>query len=200
MFDDNNLPRGMCDMNASAYSACTYNIVVGWATGGDLVRKIVTDLASLNSLFLYSWLSFQLKLVYPLVLTFLQNITCYKSTIIMEMALQVEKSFPLNNEDTSSIILGAVDNSGVRLYVGNEMRSYDLGGLTFGVHSLPSSLAIPPRVDTFTVDSYCGADASRMVCLSLSLERQRTCVSCIVELSRVGFNIFFVLWSHTFTR
>ena len=39
-FDDNNLPRGICDRNATAYSQCTYNIVIGWGKGGDRVRPI----------------------------------------------------------------------------------------------------------------------------------------------------------------
>jgi len=56
------------------------------------------------------------------------------------------------------IFLGHIDNSGIRLYVGNELRPYDLGGLTFGVDSLPS------KVDGFSVDSYCTADAGLYVC------------------------------------
>ena len=70
------------------------------------------------------------------------------------------------------IVLDNVDASGVRLYVSNELRSYDLGGLTFGVHSLPSSIVIPPRVSSFAIDSYCGADASRSVCY-LSITKHR---------------------------
>jgi hypothetical protein len=62
------------------------------------------------------------------------------------------------------IFLGHIDNSGIRLYVGNELRQYDLGGLKFGVDSLPSSLAIPSKVDGFSVDSYCTADAGLYVC------------------------------------
>ncbi len=61
-------------------------------------------------------------------------------------------------------LLGYIDNSGVRLYIGNELRPYDLGGLTFGMDPLPSSLAIPPQFNGFSVDSYCTADASLDVC------------------------------------
>ena len=70
------------------------------------------------------------------------------------------------DENSQPIVLDNVDASGVRLYVSNELRSYDLGGLTFGVHSLPSSIAIPPQMPSFAIDSYCGADASRSVCYS----------------------------------
>jgi hypothetical protein len=38
VFDDNNLPYGVCSDNATAYNLCTFNIVIGWATGGDYVR------------------------------------------------------------------------------------------------------------------------------------------------------------------
>lgn len=56
-----------------------------------------------------------------------------------------------------------MDQSGVRLYIGNQLRPNDLGGLTFGVESSPSGLAIPPKMDAFVVDSYCGADVSNAV-------------------------------------
>jgi hypothetical protein len=38
VFDDNNLPRGICDDKVTAYALCTFNIIIGWATGGDYVR------------------------------------------------------------------------------------------------------------------------------------------------------------------
>jgi hypothetical protein len=38
VFDDNDLPLGICDDNVTAYGLCRFNIVIGWATGGDYVR------------------------------------------------------------------------------------------------------------------------------------------------------------------
>ena len=40
VFDDDNLPRGICDGNVTAFSQCTYNIVIGWGKGGNGVRHI----------------------------------------------------------------------------------------------------------------------------------------------------------------
>jgi hypothetical protein len=60
--------------------------------------------------------------------------------------------------------LAYTDNSGIQFYVGNTLRPYDIGGLTLGVDSTPSSLAIPPNVSAFSVDTYCPGDASLLVC------------------------------------
>ena len=68
--------------------------------------------------------------------------------------------------NSQPIVLDNVDTSGVRLYATDKLRLNDLGGITFGVHSLPSSIVIPPQVPSFAIDSYCGADASRSVCYS----------------------------------
>ena len=50
------------------------------------------------------------------------------------------------------------------MYVGKELRPHEFGGLTLGVESSPMSIAIPPQVEAFSVDSYCTGDASRYVC------------------------------------
>lgn len=54
------------------------------------------------------------------------------------------------------------DSSGIRFYLGNELRQYDLSYLVFGTLSSPASLAIPPNADQFIVDSYCPAEATRV--------------------------------------
>lgn len=41
VYDDNNLPNGPCDNNVTAYSLCTFNIIIGWGTGGDYVSLIL---------------------------------------------------------------------------------------------------------------------------------------------------------------
>ncbi|CAF3332219.1 unnamed protein product [Rotaria socialis] len=47
------------------------------------------------------------------------------------------------------------DNTGIRFYLGKELRQYDLGYLTFGTSINALALTIPPKVAQFTVDSYC---------------------------------------------
>ena len=58
------------------------------------------------------------------------------------------------------LCLDRVDSSGIRFYLGNELRQHDLGYLTLGTNSNGLALAIPPRVDQFIVDSYCSAKAT----------------------------------------
>jgi len=53
-----------------------------------------------------------------------------------------------------------VDNSGLRFYVSDQLRQYDIGYLTFGTDATILSLAIPPQVQNFAVDAYCPSDAS----------------------------------------
>ncbi|UJR14303.1 hypothetical protein I4U23_001293 [Adineta vaga] len=53
------------------------------------------------------------------------------------------------------------DNSGIRFYLGNELRKYDLGFLTFGIGSTPSGLIIPPKTEQFITDSFCPSEATR---------------------------------------
>ncbi|CAF1240142.1 unnamed protein product, partial [Didymodactylos carnosus] len=53
------------------------------------------------------------------------------------------------------------DSSGIRFYLANELRRYDLGYVLFGTLSRPASLAIPPKTEQFIVDSYCPPEATR---------------------------------------
>jgi hypothetical protein len=53
--------------------------------------------------------------------------------------------------------LDRTDSSGIKFYLGNELRQYDLGYLTLGTESDATGLAIPPRMDRLVVDSYCPA-------------------------------------------
>ncbi len=62
------------------------------------------------------------------------------------------------------ISLDRIDNSGLRFYFGNKLRQYDLGLFTIGAQVSSLSLAIPPKVNNFIVDSYCPAEASLNVC------------------------------------
>ncbi|CAF1495013.1 unnamed protein product [Rotaria sp. Silwood1] len=52
-------------------------------------------------------------------------------------------------------ISNRADNSGIRFFLGDTLRQYDIGYLTLGVLANEVSLAIPPNVEQFNVDSYC---------------------------------------------
>ncbi|UJR17775.1 hypothetical protein I4U23_004673 [Adineta vaga] len=53
------------------------------------------------------------------------------------------------------------DSSGIRFYLGKNLRPNDLGYLLFGTLSNPASLALPPNMNQFIVDSYCPSEATR---------------------------------------
>ncbi len=63
-------------------------------------------------------------------------------------------------------ILDRRDSSGIRFYLSNERRQYDIGYLVLGTDVSLLSLAIPPRVDQFMIDSYCSSTATRVCCSS----------------------------------
>lgn len=50
------------------------------------------------------------------------------------------------------------DSSGIRFYLGNELRQHDIGYLTFGTDSSAAAIAIPPHADKFIIDSYCPSE------------------------------------------
>jgi hypothetical protein len=54
------------------------------------------------------------------------------------------------------------DSSGIRFYVGKQLRQYDLGYLTLGLGSSFAGIAIPPKVDRFNIDSYCPASVTKV--------------------------------------
>ena len=58
--------------------------------------------------------------------------------------------------------LDRMDSSGIRFYLGNELRQYDLGYLTLGTDSDATAIAIPPRADRLTIDSYCPASVTQV--------------------------------------
>ncbi|CAF5002602.1 unnamed protein product, partial [Rotaria sp. Silwood1] len=57
-------------------------------------------------------------------------------------------------------ISNITDSSGIRFYISNQLRQYDIGYLTFGTDIRSTSLAIPPNVQNFIVDSYCPRNAT----------------------------------------
>lgn len=54
------------------------------------------------------------------------------------------------------------DSSGLRFYLGNELRQYDLGYLTLGASVSNRAIAIPPTADRFILDSYCPTEATKV--------------------------------------
>jgi len=54
------------------------------------------------------------------------------------------------------------DNTGIRFYIGKELRQYDIGYLSFGTVVSALALAIPPKVERFIVDSYCPSGFSKV--------------------------------------
>lgn len=73
------------------------------------------------------------------------------------------------------MILGRMDSTGIRFYLGNELRPQELGYLTFGSDSSFVGLAIPPRADRFIVDTYCPATATS-VCSSSTYFSIKWCI------------------------
>ena len=53
--------------------------------------------------------------------------------------------------------VGRRDSSGIRYYIGNELREQELGFLALGTESMDLGISIPPRADRFVIDSYCPA-------------------------------------------
>lgn len=58
--------------------------------------------------------------------------------------------------------LDRYDSSGIRFYVGEKLRRYDLGYLTVGTESHPGAFIIPPRVDLFQVNAFCTDNATEV--------------------------------------
>lgn len=54
------------------------------------------------------------------------------------------------------------DSSGIRFYLGKELRKYDLGFLTLGSGASSSGLAIPPQMERFVVDTYCPSEVTHV--------------------------------------
>ncbi|CAF4533460.1 unnamed protein product, partial [Rotaria sp. Silwood2] len=57
------------------------------------------------------------------------------------------------------------DNTGIRFYIGKQLRQYDIGYMSFGTVVSALALAIPPKVERFIVDSYCPSGFSKMYIL-----------------------------------
>ncbi|CAF3811928.1 unnamed protein product [Rotaria sp. Silwood1] len=122
VFDDKNLPSGICDDLGEVLIPCTSNIATGWAVGGDYINEF-PDVAG-----------------YPVGGDF-------------EIKYYVIQMHYNNIHQMSN----RTDSSGMRFYISNELRQYDIGYLTLGQDSDATAIAIPPYDDRLVIDSYCPA-------------------------------------------
>ncbi|CAF4108437.1 unnamed protein product [Rotaria sp. Silwood2] len=120
VFDDNNLPSGICDDLGEVLIPCTSNIATGWAVGGDYINEF-PEVAG-----------------YPVGGDF-------------EIKYYVIQMHYNNIHQMSN----RTDSSGMRFYLSNELRQYDIGYLTLGQDSDATAIAIPPYDDHLVIDSYC---------------------------------------------
>jgi len=65
--------------------------------------------------------------------------------------------------DNPNRIPNRSDSTGVRFYFGKEHRRYELGYLGLGTEANANSVAIPPGANRFIVDSYCTANATKLI-------------------------------------
>ncbi|CAF1194209.1 unnamed protein product [Rotaria sp. Silwood1] len=122
VYDDKNLPSGICDDLGEVLIPCTSNIATGWAVGGDYINEF-PDVAG-----------------YPVGGDF-------------EIKYYVIQMHYNNIHQMSN----RTDSSGMRFYLSNELRQYDIGYLTLGQDSDATAIAIPPYDDRLVIDSYCPA-------------------------------------------
>ena len=86
----------------------------------------------------------------------------------------------------SSNELDRTDSSGIQFYLGNELRQYDLGYLTFGIDSDATAIAIPPRADRLAIDSYCPALVTQVSNMYYDSASIRSSLS--IEFSKNGYH------------
>lgn len=158
VFPDDNLPEGLCDDLYDKIHTCTANIATAWAVGGDTVSVCISSFVD-EKYCLNRLLNIQKQLDIQLEVILKSNITRFRCIIIIKTKNQVQKIVKYES-NVSIVILGRTDSTGIRYYLGNELRPHELGYLTFGADSTFVSLAIPPRADRFIVDAYCTATAT----------------------------------------
>ncbi|CAF4684054.1 unnamed protein product [Rotaria sp. Silwood1] len=66
------------------------------------------------------------------------------------------------NSATGWVVGDRRDSSGIRYYISDKLRRYDLGYLTFGTGFSIDSIVIPPKMNKFVVNSYCPSQATRV--------------------------------------
>lgn len=98
-------------------------------------------------------------------------------------------------------LLDLRDSSGIRFYLGNDLRPHDLGYLVLGTSSNPASLALPPDVLQFRVDSFCPPEATRVW---ISILRSDALTSFLlfifVGYSTIGYQYYIRLTPYAFAR
>jgi hypothetical protein len=86
--------------------------------------------------------------------------------------------------NSSVVILDRTDSTGIRFYLGNELRQHDLGHLTLGVDSSAIGIAVPPRADRFIVDTYCTANATSVSTSQFFCGRMHSVTFCMESLNQ----------------
>ncbi|CAF1402975.1 unnamed protein product, partial [Didymodactylos carnosus] len=126
VFDDNNLPNGICDDIIQSIFPCFTNVASIWAVGGDEMMEY-PEIGG-----------------YPIGGDF--EIKYY----MLQMHYDNPKLTPNRR-----------DSSGVRFYLGNELRQHELSYLSIGAEVSYSAIAIPPGIDRFLLDCYCSSEATQ---------------------------------------
>ena len=141
--------------------SCKTDVVAAWAIGGDDVRLSLRRWNEKTRIS-FRWRNSRKKPVMPLVKIREFDTSWFKCTTIIRKARQVNQlSVPLRVV-SNCFSSDRTDSSGIRFYVNDRLRQYDLGYLQFGTESNAAALAIPPGVDQFIVDSYCSPKASQV--------------------------------------
>ncbi|CAF3853401.1 unnamed protein product [Rotaria sp. Silwood1] len=126
IFDDNNLPDGICDEIIASIFQCFKTVASIWAVGGDEI----VEYPEIGG--------------YPVGGDF--EIKYYM--------LQMHYNNP-------KLIPNRRDSSGVRFYLGKQLRQYELGYLSIGADVSCSAIAIPSGIDRFILDCYCPSEATQ---------------------------------------
>ncbi|CAF1034776.1 unnamed protein product [Rotaria sordida] len=89
------------------------------------------------------------------------------------------------------------DSSGIRFYVGEELRQCDIGYLTLGTESNPSGIVIPPKASEFAIDAFCTPKATEKIPESgksvwTKLIRKDTAVQYLFNAESYNFNYQFL--------
>ncbi len=83
VFDDNNLPEGVCDQIYPEVASCVSNIASGWAVGGDEVSFQTSPSPRITPCLNRLW-NFQKQLDIQLEVILKLNITWFKCIMIIQ--------------------------------------------------------------------------------------------------------------------
>ena len=161
-FNDD-LPEGECDDQLVRFSACMSNMANGWAVGGDHVRPI--DSSRSVSSFFFQMVEYPREAGYPVGGDF--PVRYYMIQIHYDNPRLVSgRSIVVFRRSEMTAFSDHRDNSGIRCYLGDELRPHDLGYLTLGTESSPRAIVIPPQTPRFVIDAFCPSKATEVTNLT----------------------------------